>query len=387
MRVWLVAILAGLAGFGLARWMGEGMPAPTTESAGAIRTSRPERVESERVRAGAPGDVAPAAEPVAPRLGPPPEAPADNGPKLAIDPVSFLNQWPLRLDDLAKRAKAGDARALTELAEALDYCNTAVGVAVWARSAPPGRMGDLADATVQAYFAEVGSQCKALKQRHPWLAELDREVMERVRAYYNALAAKQAPADGERPPANSAEVLRRQAAQAGDDIARGLTNDTEVWRRCGGVPPSATQPQVNQADPTCMYEAGRERLRAIFARRDPREIEAMPRILNALGATRGGGTEFVMGFNAEENNVRWILAACAFGLDCGPAGRALRWACATGRACGYRHYRDYAADRLLPPATMRMVDSQVPRLVNLILAGDVDAVIGPPPITRTPGQR
>jgi hypothetical protein len=384
MRVWLVAVLAGLIGFGLARWTGEPTRDPAADRATVGDTSRREPKEDAPPSVRRRAESAPVGASPVIRLANPPEVPAPDGPRLALDPVAFLSQWPLRLDDLAKRAKGGDARALTELAEALDYCNAAIGVAVWARSAPRGRMGDLADTTVQAYFAEVGGLCKALKQRHPWLADLDREVMERIRDYYKALADKQVVPGESRPPANTGEELRRRAAQAGDTVASGLTNNDEVLRRCGGTPAGQNQPNPSLADPVCVHEAARERLAAIFARRDPQAIEAMPRILASMGALRGLGTEFVLGFayGAEENNVRWTLAACALGLDCGPTGRALRWACATGRACGYRHFRDYAADRLLPPAAMRMVDGQVPRLVNLILAGDVDSVLGPPPSTR-----
>ena len=125
----------------------------------------------------------------------------------------------------------------------------------------------------------------------------------------------------------------------------------------------------------------RERLAAIFAQRDGRVLEAVPRILMAMGPRTLSGSEYVRSSNflASDLHARWILVGCQFGLDCGPTGRALRWACASEGACGYAHYHDYAADRLLPPATMRQIDRQLPRLVSLILAGDVDAVLGPPP--------
>lgn len=388
MRVWLVAVLAGLIGFGLARWMGEEVTATGPESgpgtpagadvkalAGGVDASAGSRLDAQ-------APAAPQPPPNAPVLTTPPEAPAADGPKLALDAVAFLREWPARLDDLARRAQAGEARALTELAEALDYCTTAGGAVSRARHGA-SYAGNLADAQVQAYFTEVDGLCKAFLQRNPWLADISRDTRAKYREYLQALRERRVTHETPRPPVSAGDALRRRAADAGDAIAEGLTNDDDVRRACGAVP--AGQIQANQqAMWQCIHAAARERLAAIFARRDPREIEAIPRILMAMNVQLLNGSEFVRGNTNifEENNARWTLTACEFGLDCGPAGRAMRWACANFGACGYRHYRDYAADRLLPPATMRMVDGQVPRLVNLILAGDVDTILGPPPSYR-----
>lgn len=396
MRVWLVAILAGLAGFGLARWTGETTKLqadPTVVGVGAqvadadpdapIRLPATAAAKPEAARENpAPASAAPATA----QAGMPPEAPAADGPKLALDAVAFLREWPARLDDLASRGKAGDARALTDLAEALDYCNTAGGAITRARYSP-AQAGNLADATVQAYFAEVDGQCKAWRQRHPWLEQLVRDVSQKMQDHLQALRERRVTPDM-RPPGTAAEILRRQAAEAGDAIAEGLTNDDSIRRACGAAEPGQLQAN-QQAHWQCVHAAARERLAAIFARRDPREIEAIPRILMAIHPQLLSRSEFfrAVGYNMEVNNVRWILAACEFGLDCGPASRAMRWACASFGACGYRHYRDYAADNLLPPALMRTIDGQIPRLVNLILAGDVDSVLGPPPSYGVPGQR
>lgn len=396
MRVWLVAVLAGLIGFGLARWMGEvrtDSPADPevasvgAEGAGTDPDAAPlAPAAASKSEATREASARPSADPATPQAGMPPEAPAADGPKLALDAVAFLREWPARLDDLATRARGGEVRALTDLAEALDYCTSASAAIQIARFGVR-RLGNLADATVQAYFSQVDEQCKAFLLRHSWLSELSRESRERFQAHMQAFRERRISGDAPRPPASAAEALRRRAADAGDVVAEGLTNDDDVRRACGATSPPQTRTD-QQAVWQCVHAAARERLAGIFARRDPREIEAIPGILMAMNAQLLNGSEYVRGnSNAfEENNVRWILTACEFGLDCGPASRAMRWACANYGACGYRHYRDYAADRLLPPATMRMVDGQVPRLVNLILAGDVDTILGPPPSYGIPGR-
>lgn len=394
MRVWLVALLAGLIGFGLARWMEDLPKAPAPESSGAARVSPDAGTAPAEPGAGRSVGAQPAAQAQpgpAPAEAPAPatvlpEAAAPDGPKLALDAVAFLREWPKRLDDLASRAQAGEPRALTELAEALDYCATAGGAVSRARYGAPNA-GNLADAQVQAYFTEVDGLCKAFLQRSPWLADIARDTREKYQEHLTALRERRVTHEAPRPPTTVGDALRRRAADAGDAIAEGLTNDDDVRRACGAVP--AGQIQANQqAMWQCIHAAARERLAAIFARRDPREIEAIPRILMAMNPQLLTASEFVRAgsYTFEENNARWILTACEFGLDCGPASRAMRWACANFGACGYRHYRDYAADRLLPPATMRMVDGQVPRLVNLILAGDVDTILGPPPSYGIPGR-
>lgn len=391
MRLWLVAVLAGVLGFALAWWMGAQLPAPTQQAAVGAPAMRAEQADAVLAAvtsggAAAPTDIAenarqpPAAVPTRMPPGMPAEAPAPEGPRLAPEARAFLGQWPARLDELAQRAKAGDARAMTDLGEALDYCTSAESMRLRVQNPSANPVGDLTDLTIQAYFAEIGSQCKAWRQRHPWVAELEQAVRRQHQDFIRAREAQGALPREDRPPVSASEALRRRAAQAGDAIAEGLSNDRELHRACGGVPPGQMQPDQRQYH-QCLHAAARDRLRAIFARRDPHEIEAMPRILMAMGPILAFGSEYLRTASpsSEENNARWILAACAFGLDCGPSGRALRWACANLGACGYRHYREFAADQLLPPAAMRRVEGQLPRLVASILAGDVDAVLGPPP--------
>ena len=297
---------------------------------------------------------------------------------MGFDTVAFLAELPQRLDALTDRARDGDAQALTEMAEWLDYCSSAAYASNVARYGRP--RGDQADAAIASYFQQTAQLCEQWLARHAWLSQLREEVAANGLKARQALQARRTDDPAVRAPRTIGEILRLRAADAGDPVAQGLTNDRDVATACGGVP--VGQPQPNQqAHWQCVHAAARERLAAIFAQRDPRVLEAVPRILMAMGPRTLTGSEYVRSSNflASDLHARWILVGCQFGLDCGPTGRALRWACASEGACGYAHYRDYAADRLLPPATMRQIDRQLPRLVSLILAGDVDAVLGPPP--------
>lgn len=109
----------------------------------------------------------------------------------------------------------------------------------------------------------------------------------------------------------------------------------------------------------------------LLADRDPRAIEAAPDLLGFQGLQP---MRALLPLNLTERKVLWTLAACAFGLDCGPTGPALRLACARG-SCGFPSYRAYAGDVLLPPAAMRRVDRLVPELVRLIQAGNWAAIL------------
>jgi hypothetical protein len=89
------------------------------------------------------------------------------------------------------------------------------------------------------------------------------------------------------------------------------------------------------------------------------------------------GSEFMRGTFSGGREAHWTLAACTMGLDFRRIGRALRWACFDG-VCGYDNYRDNVADRRLPPASMRVIEGQLPRLLALIEAADADIILGPP---------
>lgn len=376
MRVWRAALLLGIAGWALSRWTTPDR-APDTPPAGAVA----DIVAAAPTRARTP---ATAIEPdPSSTLLPGAEYPSPtDAPTLGFDATRYLAALPERLDALAQRAKAGEPRALTELAEWMDYCSAAGGVGSRSRHTPSAS-GDLADTAIANYFQQAATLCTDWMARHRWLLDIRDEVAANARQRLLDLQARM-PLDAA-APGSVGEVLRRRAADAGDLIAAGLTNDGDVHERCGGAPADPAQTR-QLAYLQCIHTRARQRLSTIFAEHDPQVLEAVPRIVGAMKSGSQTSLALLSLFNTEylragqlpETEVRWILAACRFGLDCGPTGRALRWACVQG-ACGYRHYRDYAADRLLPPASMRRVEGQVQRLVALILAGDVDGVLGPPP--------
>lgn len=376
--LWLIAVVLGAA---IGRWTAPAGEARKPVPASAAATGDPAAsvlASTADNRAppatAATGETAAVPAP-APGLA---EAPAADAPTMGFDTVAFLAELPQRLDALTDRARDGDAQALTEMAEWLDYCDSARYATNVAGHGRP--RGDLADAAIASYFQQTAQLCEQWLGRHAWLSQLREEVAANAVKARQALLARRTGDPAARAPRTIGEILRLRAADAGDPIAQGLTNDQDVALECGGVPMGQLQPG-QQAQWQCVHAAARERLAAIFAQRDPRVLEAVPRILMAMGPRTLTGSEYVRSSNflASDLHARWILVGCQFGLDCGPTGRALRWACASEGACGYAHYRDYAADRLLPPATMRQIDRQLPRLVSLILAGDVDAVLGPPP--------
>lgn len=371
--LWLLAIALAAA---VGRWTAPSVAPPSPVQDAAVGAARLAGQTAE-VAAPAPAagrtDVAVAA----PQAGLA-EAPAKSAPTLGFDAATFLAGLPERLDGLSDRARGGDARALTEMAEWVDYCGSARYIAGVARHGTP--RGDLADAAIASYFTQTARLCDEWLGRHAWLSQIRDEVAANGLLARQAVQARRTDDPSVLAPRTIGETLRRRAADAGDPVAQGLTNDRDVATSCGGVPAGQQQPN-QQAHWQCVHAAARERLAAIFAQRDPRVLEAVPRILMAMGPRTMNGSEFLRNstFQSNDLQVRWILVACQFGLDCGPTGRALRWACASEGACGYAHYHDYAADRLLPPATLRQLDGQLPRLIALILAGDVDSVLGPPP--------
>ena len=142
------------------------------------------------VEAGSVADMAasPALAPAAPRatsdeaVTPParsmttqPIAPAS--PKLAFDAASYLAALPQQLDDLAGRARGGDARALTELADWVEYCDQ-VSIIQRIADSPDGlqRMGDMADASVANYFKQLDGLCNQWTSRHNWLTAIRDQI-------------------------------------------------------------------------------------------------------------------------------------------------------------------------------------------------------------------
>jgi hypothetical protein len=171
------------------------------------------------------------------------------------------------------------------------------------------------------------------------------------------------------------DAIHRRAADAGDDIAVALSGDKLATQSCSNGPPSTASQRQEQNK--CLHAFAREHLLRLLRSGDPRLIEALPKIMASHGYKLLNGSEFMRESFPGEREARWTLAACAIGLDCGPTGRALLWACFDG-VCGYANYRDYVADRRLPPASMRVIEGQLPRLLALIEAGDADSILGPP---------
>jgi len=366
-----VAVLAGAIGRWTAPIAAQRSPAPLPMSP-VFDSPAQAPVVAERTDPGEVVEVAHAQSSLA-------EASAPGAPTLGFDAEPFLADLPRRLDELADRAHSGDARAATELAEWIDYCAKAgaIGTAAKYGQRPQGDLGDFA---ITTYFSRTHELCEQWFARHAWLTQIREEVAANARLRMQALQQRRTDDPILQTPLSVGDTLRRIAADAGDPIAEGLTQDRDVITACGGVPMGQPQPR-QQAHWQCVHAAARERLASIFAERNPQVLEAVPRILMALGPRTLNGSEFLRNssFQSSDLQARWILVGCQFGLNCGPTGRALRWACASEGACGYAHYRDYAADRLLPPATLRQMDEQLPRLIALILAGDVDSVLGPPP--------
>lgn len=298
-------------------------------------------------------------------------------PHLAFDAIKFLSELPGQLDAIAKRAQSGDLRALNELADWLDYCDSASYVQSRA-AARRNAESDLGEPTIAAYFQQLSMVCADWTGRQSWLSDAQTEVAA-ARADLRAQAQARAPGGtGRRGPLQVSAVLRRRAADAGDELARSLLPDRRQRQICGERPAGSSSAEI-QANLACTDRAARETLRLILLRRDPRELEQVPVIIGAYGTELWNRSEFLrQPGEVPTAPALWIMAACQFGLNCSATGRALRLACAYG-FCGYSHYWDYAADRLLPPSSARLVQQQLPVLVALIQAGDVDGILGPPP--------
>lgn len=277
------------------------------------------------------------------------------------------------MDHLAESAESGDARALTDVADWADYCERTAAIS--SISMAGLAQGDLADAAVAAYFKATASTCADWVARHAWLNQLKAGMTQKQRDYSELLRAGRKDDAVALGPRRLGDAIRRRAADAGDEIAMALSGDAPEGPSCSIDSPKASSQRQEQNK--CLHTSARERLLRLLLSRDPRLIEALPKIIASHGYKLLNGSEFMRETFPGEREARWTLAACAMGLDCGPTGRALRWACLDG-VCGYANYRDYVADRRLPPASMRVVEGQLPRLLALIEAADTDTILGPP---------
>lgn len=292
--------------------------------------------------------------------------------KLGFDPEVFLAELPQRLDALAQRALNGEPRALAELADWIDYCSMAQRVANGTRIVDAALASALSDPALVAFFRHTTTSCTGWLSHYPWLLKERDEANAALERY------RRGPRENWTEPLSLAARLRQRANDAGDLLARTHNSaGSEVATTCSARTPG-TSPEEQLRFNQCAYEAARTQLQAILTNRDPQALAVVPNVVASYSPQLLSGSEFLRSYGGPEAEVRWTLAACQFGLDCGPTNRAVRMACTMG-LCGYTHYRVYAADQLLVPSSMRRVDSQVSQLVGLILAANVDAILGPPP--------
>lgn len=362
-RTIALILLTFVAGFALGRWTISEAPAPARADTGEPVPAAELSVPLERP------------SPPRPLPGPATPAPA-NGERaasaspLAFDGVAFLSEFPRRLDALAARAQLGDAQAQNELADWLYYCELAASAAD-RRTVRPGEEGALSDPGIVAYFAEVGSSCKAWISRQGWLQPELAQIRDAHLRRAEMLAAGLKPGPGPREALNLSQAMLQQAARSGDALAQARSGQRRGVDACG-EPSTMADASDRRAQARCVDQRLRIALRDILIRRDPQTIEFVPQIVISYGTSSLNGSEFFQDFTL------WVFAACHYGLNCGPTGRVLREACTRG-LCGYRDYREYAADQLLSPTALRMIDSHLPRLLVLIDAADVDGILGPPP--------
>ena len=289
---------------------------------------------------------------------------------LAFDGAAHLARLPWELDELVKRAEGGDGDALAAVVDWLKFCSYARGIEAAPASSSLLHRGDVAFADVRGWIVGVSRECQAWGQRHALLRDASSAALD-TRASIAEMRSR-----GERPPpevvslATQTGQVQARAVASGHAGARADTNHEALRTRCDLNDPDFAE--LPARDRTERFERCRdeERLRVAelqLGTRDPIAIAAFP---DSVGI--GGGVFFPD--TPVERRVLWTLTACAFGLDCGPSGRVLRWACIRG-VCGYASYHAYAADQLVSPAAMRRIERLVPELVRLIRAGDWAAIL------------
>lgn len=307
----------------------------------------------------------------------PPEAPAESTPRFAFDRAGFLRGLALALDEVARRAGAGDARALQELASFLSYCDGPVNSLKLSRHGLPGLVHlGARDAESQAFRIAIGEVCEQTLAGHAWLEQQTAQV-EAEWARYREQHRERPPGERGPYPQRLTQRLLERAAAAGDPIAQASTTRfDDPQTSCGERLQGTAAPRERLEQNLCLHAVLRERVQGIFQSRDAAAIAALPHI--AWQLTRSLPRSEYFGGLPAENETRWQLVACEFGWDCSPLGQPLRLACLSG-TCGYLSYHAYVREELLPPAAMRRIERQLPRLVQLIRSGQVDLVLGPPP--------
>jgi len=376
--LWL--ILVALVAAAIGRWSAPSAEAALETRPGVTPVEAMETTPNPAPRPEPADSARPGTAPVAPefRLFVPPEAPAPGARGLGFDPTNFLAGLSQQLDQTADLARGGDAGALGELADWLDYCKQAERavrssgyVPEWAPNSESFR-----DATIQQYFKQVNFTCVEWIKRHPLLEAEAKLIYEANRNLYAQMQAGTYDPKAEKPT-SLPQSLRRRAIESGDLMARSRFPQEPPCVRPADNPNRQQQLARVREYSACIYQARLEVLRRVLATRDPRVIAATPQILSMqwYGATRA---QSYLSGDALYNEALWQLAACSLGFDCSASGPQLRSACGNGY-CGYRSSRDYFADQRLTPATMRRVDAAMPGLINAIQSGNLEAILGPPP--------
>ena len=305
----------------------------------------------------------------------PPEVPAADARGLGFDPTNFLAGLPQQLDQTSDRAKSGNAAALGELADWLDYCDQSKRAAEVGSISVHTMFAGFKDAEVLNYFKQVASVCAAWEKRQPWLAAQRALTNEANRDLYARMRAGTLDVKGPMPVVFP-QLLRQRALESGDLLSRVRARSPQP---CKAHPPTADLNQQRAASlklANCIYQQQLELLKRALAGGDPRVIAAMPKILSDSAWFPGSLPYLTQ--DQQFNQALWQLAGCASGLDCSGSGPLLREVCANA-ICGYRHARDYLADQRVTPATMRRVDSALPGLLAAIQANNLEAILGPPP--------
>lgn len=375
MRSRLLWILLVLVAAAVGRWSAP-TPAPvarTSQNAAPAEPPPPAEVsKSDALTADA--DTKPAVAPPDWRA----EAGDPATPAFGFDVAAFFTAMTASLDDAARRAERGEPGGLIELSDWLEFCQHATSVAYLRRVARPASAG-LANTEVFSFIERAGTTCSQWLARTPWVMVLKDQAEAEIEHYHRERRATgdSVPPTSKRPP-SAVDRLRRRAAESGDMAAGARVDPARLRDSCGERPQPMSVTQGTQLG-VCLHATLRQHLMSILASRDPRALAAVPDIFSAHQPVFLKGSEFLGQQSGYlETQVRWTLVACRFGLDCGVSGPAMRGNCLSG-VCGYANYRDFAADRFLTPAAMRKVEGQVPRLIALILAGDVDSILGPPP--------
>jgi TPR repeat protein len=122
------------------------------------------------------------------------------------------------------------------------------------------------------------------------------------------------------------------------------------------------------ADVTTRAQLRRVLVEAAVRTRDPNALFAVSGFFGAMGPMNKG---------QPGGSLAWNMAACHFGLDCGPDNWFLQWMCRYAGDCGesyasgliaYLEYKQYS------PSAVDYADRRAPELIGQLEAGDWDAL-------------